>query len=243
MKNPTAAMLVIGDEILSGRTRDANMHHLAGELTKIGITLTEVRVVADEADDIVRAVNELRARVTYVFTSGGIGPTHDDITADCIAAAFGVGIDVRADARAVLAMNYENGEADLNPARLRMARIPDGATLIENSVSRAPGFSIENVHVMAGVPSVFTAMVAWLLPQLQHGAAVVSDSYRVDLPESVIAGPLGEIADAFRELSVGSYPFFEDGKHGANLVVRGTDASLVAQAMDRIKSAFSGRIA
>ena len=138
MTNPTAAMIVIGDEILSGRTRDANMHHLAKELTLVGITLAEARMVADIPDQIVCTVNDLRAKVDHVFTSGGIGPTHDDITADCIAEAFGLPIDVRDDARAILATNYPNGDADLTEARLRMARIPDGATLIDNPVSKAP---------------------------------------------------------------------------------------------------------
>lgn len=238
MTNPTAAMLVIGDEILSGRTRDANMYFLAGELTKIGIDLSEVRVVPDDATEITDAVNAMRGKYTYVFTSGGIGPTHDDITADCVAAAFGVGIDVRDDARAVLATNYANGVDDLNPARLRMARIPDGASLIDNSVSKAPGFSMENVHVMAGVPRVFIAMVGWLLPQLQHGAEVVSASVRVDLPESAIAGPLGKIALEFSDISIGSYPFEEDGKFGANLVARGTNAARVKQAAAEMTRTF-----
>ncbi len=238
MANPTAAMLVIGDEILSGRTRDANMYHLAGELTKIGIDLSEVRVVSDDHNAIVRAVSELRAVFTYVFTSGGIGPTHDDITADCIAASFKVGIDSREDARKALALNYENGEADFNEARLRMTRIPDGATLIDNPISHAPGFSMENVHVMAGVPNIFAAMVKNLLPTLDHGAEVVSDSFRADLSESSIAGPLGKIAAAFPSLSVGSYPFFKEGKHGANLVVRGTDAAQVAAAIEEIRITF-----
>lgn len=238
MANPTAAMLVIGDEILSGRTRDANMYHLAGELTKFGIDLTEVRVVSDDHNAIVQAVSELRAAFTYVFTSGGIGPTHDDITADCIAASFDVGIDSREDARQALALNYENGEADFNEARLRMTRIPDGATLINNPISHAPGFSLENVHVMAGVPNIFAAMVKNLLPTLAHGAEVVSDSFRADFPESTIAGPLGIIAADFPTLSVGSYPFFKEGKHGANLVVRGTDATQVAAAIEKIKFTF-----
>lgn len=238
MTNPKAAMLVIGDEILSGRTRDANMYHLAGELTKVGIDLTEVRVVSDDKGAIVRAVNDLRAAFDYVFTSGGIGPTHDDITADCIAESFGVDIDVREDARQVLALNYENGVDDLTDARLRMARIPDGATLIDNLISRAPGFSLENVHVMAGVPNIFAGMVQNLIPSLTHGAEVVSDSFRADLPESTIADPLGKIAVAFPDLSVGSYPFFQDGKHGANLVVRGTDPAQVAAAIEQIKFTF-----
>ncbi|MEM7241128.1 MAG: molybdopterin-binding protein [Pseudomonadota bacterium] len=236
MSNPTAAMLVIGDEILSGRTRDANMHHLAGELTKYGIDLKEARVVPDEVDVIVAAVNDLRARYTHVFTSGGIGPTHDDITADCIAQAFDVGIDVRADAKAILAEAYPNGEADLTDARLRMARIPDGASLIDNSVSKAPGFTLENAHVMAGVPRIFTAMLGWLLPQLDAGAPMISETIRADLVESQIAGPLGEVANAYPMLSLGSYPFYEEGRHGANLVIRGRDADALRAAVAEVKS-------
>ena len=235
MSNPTAAMLVIGDEILSGRTRDANMYHLAGVLTAAGVDLCELRVVADVHSDIVDAVNALRGRFDYVFTSGGIGPTHDDITADAVAAAFDVGIDIRDDARKILAQNYPNGEADLTDARLRMARIPDGADLIENSVSFAPGFSLENVHVMAGVPKIFAAMLDALLPTLKTGAPMVSQSIRADMIESQIAGPLGEIARAFPKLSIGSYPFNENGQHGANLVVRGVDVNEVEQAISEIR--------
>jgi len=235
MGNPTAAMLVIGDEILSGRTRDANMYHLAGQLTQVGIDLNEVRVVSDDRTAIVRAINDLRAQYTYIFTSGGIGPTHDDITADCVAAAFDVGIDVRDDARAVLATNYENGEADLNEARLRMARIPDGACLIDNPVSKAPGFSIENVHVMAGVPRIFAAMLDNLLPSLASGDAIVSQTFVAHLAESTIAVPLGKIAKTYPDLSFGSYPFYADGTHGANIVVRGTDSDAVSQAISAIK--------
>ena len=169
MPNPTAAMLVIGDEILSGRTRDANMHYLAGELARVGIDLEEVRIVSDKAPRIVAALNALRGGYDHVFTSGGIGPTHDDITADAVAAAFGVGIGVRDDARAILAAHYQRTGLELNAARLRMARIPDGAALIDNPVSSAPGFSLGNVHVMAGVPAVFQAMVASVLPGFAGG--------------------------------------------------------------------------
>ena len=174
MPNPTAAMLVIGDEILSGRTRDSNMHHLAGQLTEAGIDLKEARMIGDDKDAIVEAVRALSAGHDYVFTSGGIGPTHDDITADCIAEAFGWTIDVREDARAVLAAHYEKSGTELNDARLRMARIPETATLIDNPVSAAPGFRLENVHVMAGVPSVFQAMVASVLPTLTGGDPLIS---------------------------------------------------------------------
>lgn len=238
MPNPTAAMLVIGDEILSGRTRDANMHHLAGRLTDVGIMLSEVRIVSDDSAAIIAAVRALSEAYDTVFTSGGIGPTHDDITADCIAAAFDTPIDVRADARALLAAHYARTGSELNAARLRMARIPDGATLIENPVSVAPGFSIANVHVMAGVPSVFQAMVASVLPTLTGGAPLVSKTLRIDRGEGDIAGPLGELAAAHPDLSIGSYPFQKDGKYGANVVVRGTDAGMVDTAIAALAAQF-----
>jgi len=227
MPNPTAAMLVIGDEILSGRTRDANMYHLAGQLTLVGVDLKEVRVVSDEAEDIVAAVNALRSRFTHVFTSGGIGPTHDDITADCVAQAFGVGIDVREDARAVLATNYANPEVDLNASRLRMARIPDGAALIDNPISKAPGFSMENVHVMAGVPKIFQAMLDGLLARIETGKPLISGTFRVDRPEGQLATPLREFAETQPELTIGCYPFSLDGKLGCNIVVKGSDEAIV----------------
>jgi molybdenum cofactor synthesis domain-containing protein len=230
MHNPTAAMLVIGDEILSGRTRDANMHYLAGQLTEKGISLKEVRVVSDDADAIVAAVRALSSTYDHVFTSGGIGPTHDDITADCIACAFDDHIDVRDDARALLAAFYEQTGRELNEARLRMARIPDRATLIENPVSVAPGFTLENVHVMAGVPSVFQAMVASVLPTLTGGAPLISETVRLMRGEGDVAVPLAQIAADFPDLQIGSYPFQQDGRYGTNIVLRGTDASLLKTA-------------
>ncbi len=238
MPNPTAAILIIGDEILSGRTRDSNMHFLANELTRVGIDLKEVRVVSDDRDAIVGALNALRGGHDHVFTSGGIGPTHDDITADCVAAAFGVGIDVREDARALLGAHYAKMGYEFNAARMRMARIPDGAKLIENPVSVAPGFSIGNVHVMAGVPSVFQAMVAGLLPTLTGGAPLLSQSLRIQRPEGEIAGPLGELAAEYPDLSMGSYPFNKDGVLGANIVIRGTDGPRVEAAMVRLAALF-----
>ena len=238
MTNPTAAMIVIGDEILSGRTRDANMFNLAGKLTAHGINLLEVRVISDNSSEIITAVNETRIKYDHVFTSGGIGPTHDDITADCIAAAFKVKIDIRDDAKNILATNYENGIDDLTPARLRMARIPDGANLIDNAISKAPGFSMENVHVMAGVPSVFNCMIDWLLPKLKKGAEMISLSIRIDLPESHIAEPLGKIANKFPAVSIGSYPFYEENKHGANIVIRSTETTLILDVEKEVRSAF-----
>ena len=239
MPNPTAAMIVIGDEILSGRTRDANMHYLAGELTALGIDLKEVRVISDDAQTITQTVQQLAANYDQIFTSGGIGPTHDDITADCIAAAFDTHIDVRDDARQLLADFYEKSGRELNEARLRMARIPNGAALIDNPVSVAPGFSLQNVHVMAGVPSVFKAMVASVLPGLTGGAPLLSETLKVFRGEGDIAGPLGELTERFGDLSFGSYPFQQDGVYGANIVVRGTDKDRLANAMTALTEAFA----
>lgn len=230
MPNPTAAMLVIGDEILSGRTQDTNTNHLATKLTEIGIDLREVRVVGDEPADIIAAVNALRERFNYVFTSGGIGPTHDDITADCIAEAFSVGISVREDARAILATNYKNPDIELNEARLRMARIPVGADLIDNPISKAPGFRLGNVHVMAGVPTVFKSMVESVLPTLIGGERLLSVTVRIEAPEGTIAARLGELAKANPDLSIGSYPFIQNGVFGSNIVVRGTDKTKLLKA-------------
>jgi molybdenum cofactor synthesis domain-containing protein len=238
MANPTAAMLVIGDEILSGRTRDANMYHLAGELARHGIDLCEVRIVADDHDRVVAALNALRADWDHVFTSGGIGPTHDDITADAVAAAFGVGIGVREDARALLAARYERTGRELNEARLRMARIPEGAALIENPISAAPGFSLGNVHVMAGVPEIFRAMLASVLPGLTGGAPLFSQSLRIGRGEGDIAGPLRGLAAEFPGLSFGSYPFVRDGVHGAEVVIRGADKTQLDAAMQRLSRMF-----
>lgn len=231
MTNPTAAMLVIGDEILSGRTRDANMHHLAQRLTTHGISLREARFVTDDHDHIVRAVKELSAAHDHVFTSGGIGPTHDDITADAIGAAFGANVDVRADARAILEAHYQRTGLELNDARLRMARIPDGAALIDNPVSAAPGFTIGNVHVMAGVPAVFEAMVASVLPLLSGGDPLLSQMLDIDRGEGEIAQPLGELAAQFPMLSFGSYPYQRNGAYGTQIVVRGTDGAQLDAAM------------
>ncbi|WP_447925117.1 competence/damage-inducible protein A [Georgenia muralis] len=235
MPNPTAAILVIGDEILSGRTRDANAYHLAGELTRVGIDLREIRVVPDDHDVIVAAINALRSAYTHVFTSGGIGPTHDDITADAVAAAFGAGIDVREDARALLEASLAARGRTATPDQLRMARIPDGATLIVNDLSGAPGFSIGNVHVMAGVPSIFVAMLDTVLPTLEAGAPRLSREVRFAVGEGRIASPLRELAEAMPQLSVGSYPFREGDLYGTNIVVRGTDEALLDEAVARLE--------
>jgi len=240
MPNPTAAMLVIGDEILSGRTRDANTNHLARNLTQHGIELKEVRIVADEAEAIAGAVRSLSRQYDHVFTSGGIGPTHDDITADCIAAAFDRPIGIRDDAHAILKAHCDAFGLELNAARLRMARIPEGATLIENSVSAAPGFTLDNVHVMAGVPTVFRAMVATVVSKLARGAPILSRTLRVDVGEGTIAERLGALNDDFPDLSMGSYPFRQDGVHGTNIVIRGTDPARLDRAMTRLKEVVDG---
>jgi len=238
MPNPTAAILIIGDEILSGRTREGNAHFLASKLVEHGIDCREIRVIPDDHAGIIEAVRALSKRFDHVFTSGGIGPTHDDITADAVAEAMGVGIDVRDDAHALLAKHYAARETEFTAARLRMARIPDGATLIDNPVSVAPGFSCDNVHVMAGVPNIFQAMVTGLLPRLTGGAPVISRNWQVMEAESTVADELRAIAGQFDDLSFGSYPFVQEGRYGTNLVVRGQDPAQVEAGLGALKSAF-----
>ncbi|MEM9764628.1 MAG: competence/damage-inducible protein A [Pseudomonadota bacterium] len=229
-------MLVIGDEILSGRIQDANAHHLAGRMSALGIRLIEIRTVADEHDAIVEALRSLSARVTYLFTSGGIGPTHDDITADAVAAAFGRGIDVRADARALLEARY--GGEYLNAARLRMARIPDGASLIDNPISAAPGFIVGNTHVMAGVPEIFRAMLASLEPGLTGGPAIRSHAFVAMLPEGDLAETLGTLAAAHPAVGIGCYPFWKE-RPGARVVLRSPDAAALATAAQAMRAALT----
>jgi molybdenum cofactor synthesis domain-containing protein len=235
----TAAVLVIGDEILSGRTKDKNIGYIAEYLTNIGIDLREVRVVPDVEDEIVAALNALRARYTHIFTTGGIGPTHDDITADAIAKAFGVPIAI--DARAVAMLLERIPKADLNEARLRMARIPAGATLIENSVSKAPGFSIGNVHVMAGVPAIMHAMLDALSPRLSIGRKMLSRSIVANLKEGDYGGPLGEVQKRFPDVSIGSYPTFEEGVgFTTTLVLRSRDEGRLAEAEREVVAMLDG---
>ncbi|VDC27230.1 competence/damage-inducible protein A [Pseudogemmobacter humi] len=238
MPNPTAAMLVIGDEILSGRTRDSNLWYLAGEMTRAGIDLAEARVVGDDHASIVAAVRALSAAHDYVFTSGGIGPTHDDITADAVAEALGAKIGHRPDAMALLKAHYERQGLPFNEARARMARIPDGAALIDNPISVAPGFILGNVHVMAGVPNIFEAMLASVMPRLTGGAPLLSQNLRVMRGEGEIAGEFGRLAADFPDLSMGSYPFQQSGAFGTNLVIRGTDPARIDQAMMRLVGLF-----
>ncbi|OOY20277.1 competence/damage-inducible protein A [Thioclava sp. DLFJ5-1] len=238
MPNPTAAILIIGDEILSGRTREGNAHYLAGQLVERGITCREIRVVPDDNDVIVAAVRELSAAHDHLFTSGGIGPTHDDITADAVAEAMGAKLDVREDAKAILAAHYAARDTEFTAARLRMARIPDGAVLIENPISAAPGFSLGNVHVMAGVPNIFQAMVEGLLPKLTGGAPMLSRSLQVLRAESSVADDLRALAGRYPDLSIGSYPFVQEGRYGTNLVLRGTDPVQVDAGFAELKTAF-----
>jgi molybdenum cofactor synthesis domain-containing protein len=239
MTNPTAAMLVIGDEILSGRTRDSNLHYLAQQLSHHGIRLAEARVVEDDHAAIIAAVRALRATHDHVFTSGGIGPTHDDITADAVAEALDAPISHRADAMALLAAHYQRAGLPFNDARQRMARIPEGAVLIDNPISVAPGFSLGGVHVMAGVPRIFEAMLASVLQHLSGGAPLLSQSLRVLRGEGDIAGDLAALAAEFSDLSMGSYPFNTAGVMGTNLVVRGTEAARIDAAMLRLAALFA----
>lgn len=234
MANPTAAMLVIGDEILSGRTRDANMHHLAGAFTQIGIDLKEVRVISDDHSAIVAAARSLSKQFDHVVTSGGIGPTHDDITADAIADAFHVSIDVREDAYAILKNYYAEKNIELNEARLRMARIPQNASLIDNPVSGAPGFTLENVHVLAGVPRIFQAMLENVIATLKGGSPILNETLKILQGEGDIAKQLSAVSDAFQDVSFGSYPFQEDGRHGTNIVMRGPDPERLTRAKSEL---------
>jgi molybdenum cofactor synthesis domain-containing protein len=236
----TAGILVIGDEILSGRTKDKNIGFIAEYLTNIGIDLKEVRVVSDDEADIIAALNALRARYTYVFTTGGIGPTHDDITADSIAKAFGVGIDHHPEVVARFKERFKN-PGELNEARLRMARIPDGAELIQSATILAPGFKIGNVITMAGVPSIMQAMMDIVAPRLQSGTRMLSESVRADCREGDVGTPLRAIAEAHPDTIIGSYPFLdENGKPNTSLVVRSRDQAKLTAAMDAVKTMLAG---
>lgn len=236
----SAALVVIGNEVLSGRTRDANVQAFARVLGARGVRLREVRMIADDRDAIVEAVNTLRARVDYVFTTGGIGPTHDDITTDCVAAAFGVGVSVHPEARRRLEAHYGDPAA-LNESRLRMARIPEGAELVDNPVSAAPGYRLGNVFVMAGVPRIASAMLDTVKHTLRGGAVVHSRAVTAYIREGDIAAPLGAIQERFPEVEIGSYPFVRGERIGTSIVARATDAALaeavtaeVAAAMRRL---------
>ena len=234
----TACVLIIGNEILSGRTRDANLQYLAQGLTEAGVRLREVRVIPDVAETIVAAVNEVRRRYDYVFTTGGIGPTHDDITSESIARAFGVSWVVHAEARRILEAHYPEGA--VTAARLRMATLPEGAELVRNPVSAAPGFRIGNVFVMAGVPGIMQAMFEGVKPLLAGGRPVRSLTVSCALPEGLIAEGLGALQDRHPELEIGSYPVFRGGAYRTSLVLRGTRAELLAAAAEELRALIRG---
>jgi molybdenum cofactor synthesis domain-containing protein len=231
----TAAFIIIGDEILSGRTKDANLGFIADELVEAGIRLKEVRVISDDEDEIVDTVRGLSGRYDYVFTSGGIGPTHDDITCDSVAKAFNLGVSHHPDAVKRMTAHAGNVGVDLNEARMRMARTPDGASLILNPVSAAPGFTVGNVHVMAGVPRIFQAMVKELLPTLKGGDKVLSLAVSSNLGEGKVATGLGEIQARYPEVTIGSYPYFRAGSYGTTLVLRGTDMERIKPAAEEVR--------
>jgi molybdenum cofactor synthesis domain-containing protein len=232
----TAALVVIGDEILSGRTKDVNIGTVADFCTDLGIALSEVRVVSDVEDDIVAAINAVRARYTYVFTTGGIGPTHDDITADAVAKAFGVALPVNPEARAMLEERWKANGTEVNEARLRMARIPEGGTLIVNSVSAAPGFRIGNVHVMAGVPKIMQAMLEAIAPTLEGGAKVKSLTIRCRVGEGSIGSAFGSIQAEFPDVKMGSYPRMGSTSVMTELVLRSPDEDRLALAAERVRA-------
>ena len=237
-KAPTACLIIIGNEILSGRTQDANLNYVARRMTDWGVRLREARVVADIEDEVVEAVNTCRARYDYVFTSGGIGPTHDDITASCIAKAFGVALSRNPEAIAILEDHYDPG--DLTEARLKMAETPEGAILIDNPVSRAPGFQMENVFVMAGIPRIMQAMLDGLRDRIAGGAPLISVTISAFLPEGEIAVGFGELQAKYPEIDMGSYPFYRMKKFGTSLVLRGTDADMLDEATGDLRALIRG---
>ena len=231
-KTVRAGMVIIGSEILSGRTQDTNLNTLARGLNDVGIVLSEARIVSDAPDAIVAALNELRARYDYVFTTGGIGPTHDDITAQCVADAFEVPLILNPEARALLQAHYDRTGRELNAARLRMAHTPQGASLIANPVSTAPGFRIENVYVLAGVPVVMQAMLDGLKPGLTGGRRVLSRSVGSLVGEGIVARDLAALQAKYPALEIGSYPFYRPGGvSGTNIVIRHADAALIDAAL------------
>jgi molybdenum cofactor synthesis domain-containing protein len=233
----TAAVLVIGDEILSGRTKDKNIGYIADYMTALGIDLKEVRVVSDDETAIVSALNALRSTYTYVFTTGGIGPTHDDITAECVAKAFGVPLNFDPRAIAIMAERAAKMGTEMNEARMRMTRIPEGGDLVANKVSGAPGFWIGNVIVMAGIPSVMNAMLDEVAPKLKTGVKMLSESVRADAREGDVGTELGAIAKAHPDTIIGSYPFIDDkGGPNTNLVIRSRDAGKLAEAKAAVEA-------
>jgi molybdenum cofactor synthesis domain-containing protein len=230
----SGCLIIIGDEILSGRTVDANLSFLARRLNEVGVRLTEARVIPDDEETIVATVNGCRARYDYVFTTGGIGPTHDDITGAAIAKAFGVDWALNDEAHAILTGHYKMTGAELNEARLKMAHAPVGAELIENPISKAPGYRLENVFVFAGIPAVMQAMFESIAHRLTGGAPVLSRTVAATLPEGTIAADLGALQERYPGIDIGSYPFYRRGKFGCSLVLRGTDAAALGAAADEL---------
>ncbi len=234
----TAAVIIIGNEILSGRTQDVNINFLAKGLGEIGVRLTEVRIIPDVAATIIATVNEMRAKFDYVLTTGGIGPTHDDITSECVAKAFGLPWELHPEARAILSDHY--GDQNLTEARLRMATTPRGAKLIENPVSKAPGFQVGNVFVLAGVPRIMQSMFDSLKHSLTGGAPLRSRSIVSDLTEGMLAKQFSALQDSYPDVEMGSYPFFRNGKAGTSLVLRATDEPMLDRAADEVRSMIRG---
>jgi molybdenum cofactor synthesis domain-containing protein len=238
-KNPTACLLVIGNEVLSGRTRDANIQFLATGLGNLGIALREVRIIPDVRETIIGTVNEVRKKFDYVFTTGGIGPTHDDITSECVAAAFGVPWEHHPVAWPRMEASYKPGE--FNAARQRMATMPRGASLIENTISVAPGFQLENVYVMAGVPKIMQSMFEWLAPKLQGGSKIEMRAVHVvGLPEGVIAEGLAAVQARYPDLDLGSYPFYRATGSGVTLVAKGPDGDAAERAIAEVTELIIG---
>ncbi len=235
-KSVTAAMIIIGNEVLSGRTQDKNLAFVAQMLGEIGVDMQEARIIPDVLETVVATVNELRARHDYVFTSGGIGPTHDDITADCIAAAFEVKLEKHPLAMQALQAHYDAQEADFNEARQRMARIPEGASLIENPVSTAPGFKIDNVYVMAGVPKIMQAMMENILPTLKGGETLSSITVTSSIPEGSIAAEMGALQQQYPDVNIGLYPFYSAQGAGVSVVARGRDMAQLQAVETAIKA-------
>ena len=239
-KTVTACVLLIGDEILSGRTKDSNLSYIAHHLNQIGVQVREARVIPDIEEEIVATVNEVRARYDYVFTTGGIGPTHDDITADAVAKAFEVSIGPDPEAVALLEAHYAETGGEFTPARQRMARLPKGASMIANPLSKAPGFQIGNVFVMAGVPMVMHVMLDSLLSRLEGGASMLSRSLTAAIGEGTIAEKLGEIQARHENVSIGSYPYYRGREFGTSIVMRSVDSAALDRAEQDVARMFEG---
>ncbi|MBL6947027.1 MAG: competence/damage-inducible protein A [Rhodospirillales bacterium] len=239
-KTPTACLILIGNEVLSGRTQDANLKYLGTRLTELGIRMAEARVIPDIKAVIVETLNECRAKHDYVFTTGGIGPTHDDITSACVAKAFGVALERNAEARAMLRRNYDSDD-ELTEARLKMTEIPVGASLVENPVSNAPGFRMGNVYVFAGIPRIMQAMFEGIAGQLIGGAPTLSKAITARVPEGILGGPLARVQERHADVEIGSYPFKKDGGvFGASLILRSSDAKKLDEAAEAVREMVRG---